>query len=134
MFDLALGETDVPSAAIPATTAARLRDLATTAHRLGYACGAIEYSTSLPLRPKDACRLPVLFSSASLGGSSALDLAAAATVCIARRGGGDAGLAAEPRAWLHENLAQALVRGPSWTAGYLRGGEHASVGDQLFTQ
>ena len=45
---------------------ARVRDVFATLRRVGYACGALDYAARLPLRPKDACRLPLGALRASL--------------------------------------------------------------------
>ena len=86
-MDLCISLGDQPlSDALP-----RVREIYMCLQRLGYTGAALEYATTLPLRPKDECKrasfLPTPSAAASAG-APASDLVSAATVILARKQSG----------------------------------------------
>jgi RNase P/RNase MRP subunit p30 len=103
---------------------ARLRETLTTLQRLGYGCAALEYTTTLPLRQKDACkRLPPLLGSTDTAvsaprtGSASEALSAAASVVLGGHGAMPTKRAAKRLARAAAAEASAAVGGGSGGGG-----------------
>jgi RNase P/RNase MRP subunit p30 len=85
-MDLCISLGDQPlSDALP-----RVREIYACLQRLGYTGAALEYATTLPLRPKDECKRASFLPSpsAASAGAPASDLVSAATVILARKQSG----------------------------------------------
>jgi hypothetical protein len=115
-----ISDTDLPVSL--QASAPRVRDTLAALQRLGYGCVALETATSLPLRPRDACRrLAPLLPSAGApmppvvrAGSASTALNAAAVVLGARGG--------MPSKRAARRLARAASAAQGGAAGAGRGG------------